>query len=496
LSNDQVSKNGKGMRFPRTATYSGFDAPGRVEADVCELEFDGEIPKDLNGIFYRVAPEPQFPPLLGDDILINGDGMVSMFRFEDGHVDFKSRYVRTEKFTMERAARRSLFGAYRNPFTDDPSVRGRDRGTANTNIVFHGDRLLALKEGNRPMELDPFSLDTVGQWAYHGKLSSQTATAHPKIDPETGELLFFGYAAKGETTRDIAFYVADPHGRIIQEEWFLAPYAALIHDFVVTRDHVVFPVMPTTTDMERLRAGGSHWLWDPTRPTLIGVFPRRGGVRDIRWFEGPPRWCFHYFNAYSKGSMVVVDGCASEAQLFPFFYPNTTGKPFDPQKAIPRVTRWMFDLSSNEKSFREETLWPEYAEFPRIDDRFALGDHRYGFVIANDPGRDFTGGGLFGPAFNTIARFDFHTLEAKRYELDSKSTAQEPVFVPRPGSTQQGEGYVLALVNRFDTMLNDLLVLDARNLEAGPVATIKLPLRLRNGVHGNWVPHHLLPHRG
>src|SRR5271156_2760178 len=105
-----------GTRFPKKPTYDGFNAPGRIEADIFELESDGEIPFDLKGRFYRVAPEPQFPPLLGDDFHINGDGMVSMFRFEDGHVDFKSRYVRTEKFALERAARRSLFGAYRNIF--------------------------------------------------------------------------------------------------------------------------------------------------------------------------------------------------------------------------------------------------------------------------------------------------------------------------------------------------------------------------------------------
>lgn len=483
------------MRFPNTISFSGFDAPTRVEADIFELEVEGEIPRDLEGMFYRVAPENQFAPRMGDDIIINGDGMVTMFRFENGHVDYKSRYVRTEKFKLERAARRALFGAYRNPYTDDPLVHGRNRGTANTNIIWHGDKLLALKEDSRPVEVDPYSLETVGQWAYHGELKSNTASAHPKLDPVTGELYSFGYAAKGETTRDICFYVADAHGRLVREEWFEAPYAALLHDFVVTRDHVIFPVMPTTTDLERLKAGGSHWLWDPGKPTLIGIFPRKGRVEDIRWFEGPPRWAFHFFNGYSKGSMVIVDACVSEAQIFPFFYPDTTGKPYDPVKAAPKIRRWMFDLSSHEKCFREDTLWEAFAEFPRIDDRFGMQPYRRGYVIANDPSREFKPGKLRGAVFNTIVRYDMETGDKSCYGLDEWSTTQEPVFAPRGNQGREGEGYLLAVVNRYETMLSDLIILDAQKPQSGPIATVKLPIRLRNGVHGNWVPSYLLPQR-
>jgi carotenoid cleavage dioxygenase-like enzyme len=121
----------------------------------------------------------------------------------------------------------------------------------------------------------------------------------------------------------------------------------------------------------------------------------------------------------------------------------------------------------------------------------AMAKHRYGFVIANDPQRDFTGGGIFGPAFNTLARCDFTKGAITSFGLDSKTTAQEPVFVPRDCGPE-GVGSLLVLVNRFETMLNDLPVFDAQAIESGPVATIKLPIRLRNAVHGNWVPQHLL----
>jgi len=286
--------------------------------------------------------------------------------------------------------------------------------------------------------------------------------------------------------------VIDAKGRIVREEWLQVPYTTMMHDFAVTREHVIFPVMPTTTDIDRLKAGGPHWLWDPSRTSYYGIMPLDGGSADIRWFEGPARWCFHYYNAFTEGSKVVVDGMVSDAQTFPFMYPDTSGRDYDPAKAVPTNRRWTFDLASRGTSFEEQKTSRQYCEFGRIDERYHLERHRFGYAIANEPQRDFTGGGLFGPAFNTISRYDFETGAVASYALDSNSTAQEAVFVARSSDAPEGDGYLIALVNRYETMLNDLLILDAHDLESGPIATIKMPIRLRNAIHGNWVPEHTL----
>jgi carotenoid cleavage dioxygenase len=143
--------------------------------------------------------------------------MVSLLRIENGHADFKQRYVQTERWKNERKARRSLYGKYRNPYTDDPSVRGKSRSVANTTPIYHGGKLLALKEDARAWEMHPHTLETVGEFDYQGKLRSQTMTAHPRLDPETGELCFFGYEASGLASRDVAYCVADKDGRLIRE---------------------------------------------------------------------------------------------------------------------------------------------------------------------------------------------------------------------------------------------------------------------------------------
>ena len=117
------------IRFPDVPVYQGWGAPVRLESELRDLEMvAGSVPEDLNGTLYRCGPDPQYPPMQGDSVFIDGEGMASMFRFDHGHVDFRTRYVRNERFTLQEKARRSLFGRYRNRYTNDPSVAGKNRG--------------------------------------------------------------------------------------------------------------------------------------------------------------------------------------------------------------------------------------------------------------------------------------------------------------------------------------------------------------------------------
>ncbi len=154
------------VRFPDEPSFQGRFAPVRLEGEIRGVEVtQGEIPASLRGTYYRVGadPAPAWPPFVERDFYFNADGMVAMFRFENGYCDFKSRYVRTPRFVAEREARRSLFGAYRNPFTDDPSVALFSRGLANTNVYWHGRQLCSPpRRTARRLRIDPDTLDTVG----------------------------------------------------------------------------------------------------------------------------------------------------------------------------------------------------------------------------------------------------------------------------------------------------------------------------------------------
>ena len=482
-------------RFPDLPVYQGFKSPGRFEADIHDMEIDGALPAGLSGTYYRVGPDPQFPPRLGTDIFFNGDGMVSMFRFDHGHVDYRQRYVRTEKFLLERAAGRALFGAYRNPFTDDPSVAGVIRGTANTNIVYHAGMFLALKEDSPPVAMDPNTLETLGSWDFGGALTSKTFTAHPKIDPVTGEMICFGFAARGETTPDIAYYVVDKSGNIAHEVWIEAPYSGMVHDFAVTRDYVAFPIVPITSDLEWLKRGESHYKWDPGRDVFIGVLPRRGEASDLRWFRGPCRYMTHIFNAFNEDSRIFIDAPVAEGNPFPFF-PDVTGAPFDLMKSAPHVTRWTVDLGSDSESFGQEQFCDAICEFPRVDDRRATMPYRHGYMSVFDYTRPWNTERVPERPdmyFNTIARFDFGDRELSGWFVGDTSDLEEVEFVQREPGAAEGDGYLLALVNRHDEHRTDLVILDTATIADGPVATVRLPFRLRSGLHGRWVPGSLLP---
>jgi carotenoid cleavage dioxygenase len=462
----------------------------RFEADVEDLVVDGRIPEDLNGAFYRVQPDPAHAPRLGDDIAFNGDGAVSMFRFHNGKVDLKHRWVRTDKFNLEHAAGHALFGAYRNPLTDDPSVAGHYRGTANTNVVGFMGKLFALKEDSPPVAMDPGTLETTGYWDFGGQMTSPTFTAHPKFDPSTGDMVAFGYAAKGLCTPDMVYYEISPNGEVKREVWFTAPYYCMMHDFGVTEDYALFHVVPIIGNWDRLKQGLPHFGFDTTKEIYLGVLPRKGDAKDIRWFRSTNVFASHVMNAFNDGTKIYFDTPVAEGNMFPFF-PDVHGMPFDPVKSHSRLTRWTVDMASTSDEFGAiMPLGQMIGEFPRIDDRYAMHAYRHGYMLVQDFSKPFEvegGRSAAGMMMNTLGHVDLATGIEKSWWVGPTSSFQEPCFIPRSAAAPEGDGYLVALANRLVDQRTDLLLFDAQAVEEGPIATISLPVRLRQGLHGNWV---------
>ncbi|HLS49110.1 MAG TPA: carotenoid oxygenase family protein [Actinomycetaceae bacterium] len=471
------------VRFPEAA--HPFDAPVRVEADIRGLEcIQGEIPAHLDGTFYKVVCDRQFPKFVDEGTLgnFNDDGMAISFRFTRGRVDYKSRYIKTPRFEAERAAGEALFGFYRNPLSDKPEVEGMPRGLANTNVFFHGGLLYASKEDSPPIIIHPDTLETIGHYDFEGSLTSQTSTAHPKMDPRTGEMVFFGYAAKGETTRDIAYYEADETGQIIHETWFKAPYSSMIHDFAVTQNYVVFPIIPIRTELEWLERNESIFQWDPDEVVYLGVLPRKGDGAKIQWYKGPNRFASHIMGAYDDGRHIYIDTPVGESSYFPWF-PIIDRRAHDPETSKGFLSRWTVDLSDESKTFTERRLASIPSEFPRMDDRFETLAYSYGLMgLTEYPGHDAPGGG-----FRWISSIDHRTGTQRVYYPGDHATVGEPVFVPGSEDAPEGHGYVFVVISRRDMMHSELVILDAQRVDAEPVCTLKIPLRIPRGLHGNWV---------
>ena len=476
--------------FPDTPSFTGFNTPSRIEADIADLDVKGTVPAELDGAFYRVQPDPQFAPRLGDDIAFNGDGMITMFRFHGGRVDFKQRWAQTDKWKIEHEAGRALFGAYRNPLTDDESVKGKIRGTANTNAFIYGGKLYALKEDSPALVMDPATLETEGYTWFNGAMTGQTFTAHPKVDPETGDMIAFGYAAKGVLTRDMTYYVVSPEGELKQELWFELPYYAMMHDFAITPDYALFHVVPSTSNWERLEKGLPHFGFDTTLPVYLGVLPRRADATadDIRWFKRDNCFASHVMNAFQEGTKIHFDTPEAKNNMFPFF-PDIHGAPFNPMEAASFVTRWTVDMASNSDGFEGfERLSGMMGEFPRIDDRRTGLPYRYGWLLVIDPTKpvELKGGSAGGAIMNTLGLIDHQTGREQKWWCGPVSSLQEPCFIPRGPDAPEGDGWIVQVCNRLEEHRSDLLLFDALDIEKGPIAEIHIPIRLRFGLHGNW----------
>ena len=219
-------------------------APIPMECDAPFLKVVGELPRELNGTLYRNGPNPQFDGSGAHWFL--GDGMLHAFHLENGRASYRNRWVRTPKWQAEHDAGRALFAGFGGrKLPDAPATSCTDSGVANTNIIFHAGRLLALEEGHLPTEIEPGTLSRRGYCDYDGAIAGPF-TAHPKIDPATGEMVFFGYNAAGPLTPALSFGSVNASGVVTRFDRFEAPYASMVHDFIVTENHLLFPILPLT----------------------------------------------------------------------------------------------------------------------------------------------------------------------------------------------------------------------------------------------------------
>ncbi|MBO9582235.1 MAG: carotenoid oxygenase family protein [Sphingobium sp.] len=470
------------VAFPDKFGAFGGGAPGtnnRTEMDLYDCEVEGKLPIDLDGTWFRVGPDPQYPKpdKYAGDIMFDGEGHVSAFRFKNGHVDYKTRYAKTQRWKAQHEARRSLFGMYRNPTTDDPSVKGLSRGTANTQLFVHHQKLLVFKEDSPPVYMDPHTLETIDDYyTFGGKLKSQTHTAHPKIDSETGEYVSFGYEANGLCSKDIHVFSADKKGAVNWAVTVQAPYAGMMHDFAVTQKHIILYLTNMVSDMDRIRAGGVHFSYDSKMPCYLGIMRRGGDGKDLKWFTGQNLFCTHVMGAWTDGDKVTVDMDGGEGNQFPFF--PSLREPFDPLKSIGLIRRFTVDLSSKTNDrYQTETIYPMISGvLSRQDDRYHTLKYRWGFINST--------GGPGKPAGWAI--IDHQEGKTQQCSVPDYSLS-EMTFVPRKKGAPEGDGYLIGLGgSQKEAGRSDLIIFDTKAVAEGPVARVKMPFKCVGQVHGFW----------
>jgi len=474
------------MSAPMSATnpFLNFPyGPIQMECEAQDLIVEGEIPADLSGSLYRVGPNQRFNPR-GEYHLFMGDGMVHAFHIRDGKVNYKNRWVRTAKWKLEDRAARCLINPM-NPFECDPDytdfVFTDKDGTANTAMVWHGGRLLIMEEGHPPYEIDPQTLESIGSWNFRGKLTT-AMTAHPKVDPATGEMVFFAYMASGAFSADVMVHKVNPEGILTESVRIDTPYSAMVHDFVMTENYILIPIMPITGSLDRAMEGGPPFAWEPDKGVFLGVLPRHGGTEEnIRWIEMDLSFAFHFMNAFDKDGVISVDACQFEtAPLFPTPDGKSTGM------SKPHLSRWTIDMNDPKARASFKQIDEFESEFPQCDPRYVGKEYRHGWYTSPD-GKLKSALAENDNFFNVVGHFDHKTGAVDRYSCGD-ALVSEAIFVPASATAAEGEGYLLAVATSFDTKTSSLLIFNALKLADGPLAKVHLSHRVPAGFHGGWRP--------
>jgi carotenoid cleavage dioxygenase len=262
----------------------------------------------------------------------------------------------------------------------------------------------------------------------------------------------------------------------------------MVHDFLLSKNYIAFTICPMICDWERVKAGEPFFHWDGRLPTKIAVIPRKpGGTKDIRWFTAPAA-CMetHTYNAWEEGDLLhlehFVTGTGWLSQFPDINDPSAREQP-------PFAYRWTFDLASPNDTLRSEKLFPQVGEMPMIDLRFLTQEtEHFWFGTSNTDLGPMLEMGPKGPPFTCLGHWNARTSKLDFYYAGPHSAPEEPVFVPRSADAAQGDGWLLTVVGRRAENRTDLVILDAQNLSAGPVATIRFPARIHEGFHGIWVP--------
>jgi carotenoid cleavage dioxygenase-like enzyme len=477
--------------FPPTPNYIGLNTPQGEEYHLTDLEVEGTIPADVEGTFFRAVPNPAYPPFTDDAAaILSADGMISAIRFASGKASTQLRYVDTARHLAERAAGEALFGKYRNPFTDKPQVKGVDRTVANTTPVWHAGKLLMCKEDGRPYRVDPVTLETLGSYDFGGALKSETMTAHVRIDPETGELFFYGYEADGLASTKIAYCIVDKDGNLTREQWFDAPYCAMMHDFTITENYALFPIYPTIADLDVLKGGGDHWIHHQEMDSWLGVMPRYGDVSELKWYKGPKGVsCYHMMGAFEDSDGAIhFDQCLADSNAFPFIR-EASGIHLAQWELNGRLARWTVNYATGPLEVAETVIGPP-GDFPVIPAARQGRRYDHGWMLTMNP--EMQGppviGGPVGAMFNMLLRLDFTGKPPQGFALPMGMCFNEPVHVPSPEAGH--EGWLVSVVDHQtgpDSFDHACWIFDGGAIGAGPVAKVTIPRRLRPQIHGWWV---------
>eukprot|EP00249_Psilotum_nudum_P015146 c25188_g1_i1 orf=415-2046(-) len=481
---------------------SGNFAPAPAET---EPQFDlpviGTLPSCLNGEFVRVGPNPKFRPVANYH-WFDGDGMVHGLRIKDGKATYVSRYVQTSRLKQEEyygAAKflkigdlKGIFGLLTAQIMFCRSKFGvldvsQGFGTGNTALVYHDGKLLALNEGDKPYALrvlEDGDLQTVGLLDYEKRLT-HPFTAHPKVDPMTGELFTFGYQSEPPYC---TYHVVSKDGTMGDPVIITVSGPVVMHDFAITENYAIFMDLPLSLHPKEI-IKGTIMKFDTSKKARFGILPRYAkNESQIQWFELPTCYIFHNANAWEEGDEIVLYSCR-----LPDLDLDLVAGPVKEniQNYQNELYELRFDLKTGLAS--QKQLSVSAVDFPRINEKY-LGRRQqfvYGTILEETT------------KVKGVAKFDLWAepkLEGKQeieiggnvkgvFFFGPGKYGSEAIFVPRTSGVDETEddGYLICFVHDENSGKSEVAIYDAKTMAPEPVGVVLLASRVPYGFHAIFV---------
>lgn len=439
---------------------TGIHAPIHKELTLTDLKVTGAVPAELAGRYVRIGPNPFKPDPRGHHWFI-GDGMVHGIRLKDGKAHwYRNRYIRSQVLEAAGGPKAA------------PGPRRTQRDGVNTNVIQIAGQITAIVEaGSSPAQLDE-NLETVAYTDFGGTLTAPF-TAHPHEDPLTGEFHAITYDA---LTPDRVWHVVlSPEGKVVRQLEIPVEHGPSIHECTITKNYVVIFDLPVTFSMKTMLAGqGFPYRWNAEHKARVGLLPRTGTADQIVWCDVDPCYVFHVANSYEdEAGKVIIDSAVYETMF--------SGGPEGPNGKPLGLERWVVDPAGRTVERRTIDATPQ--EFPRPDERFFGQPYRYAWAM----GLPADGDAAFLGA-QPVYRHDLATGERQVCDFGPNRVPGEFVFVPRHADAAEGEGWLMGYVIDAAHETTDLVILDAANIAAPPVASVHIPHRIPPGFHGNWLP--------
>ncbi|BFM11276.1 carotenoid oxygenase family protein [Simiduia litorea] len=452
--------------------------PNATEFTATDLEVVGEIPKDIDGVYVRNTENPAQEPL-GHYHPFDGDGMLHVMSFKDGKAEYRNRFVRTRGFNAEQEAGEALWaGIANNPaLSKRPGcgAQGSVKDASSTDVVIHAGKILSTfwqcGEGYR---LDPYTLEQEGTESW---TPLEGISAHPKVDEKTGELLFFNYSKYPPYQH---YGVVDKNNKLVHYTPVPLPGPRLPHDMAFTEHYSILVDLPLFWDPELLKEGRHHAKYFPDMPTRFAILPRFGTAADVRWFEAAPTYVLHWMNAYEEGDEIVLDG---------YFQDQPDPEPIE---GLPRAVgkmmaniaincfesklhRWRFNLKTG--AVVEQRLDDRALEFGTFNQQYAGRKSRYVYSVWGEPNWFL---------FSGLVKHDLETGESWSLPFGEQRFGSEAPFAPRVNAKDEDDGYLVSFITDMKADRSECVLIDAKNIEAGPVCRIILPHRICSGTHATW----------